>query len=514
MARKNIFHPLKVLLVFVVLGHVFLCPYTKVEESFNMQALHDLLYLRTNLSNYDHHEFPGVVPRSFIGPLLIALPASPFVLLFQWLHLPKIYSQILVRCILALFTLHSFFRFRSAIRGRFGQRVSDLVIFLVAIQFHLPFYMSRPLPNTFALVFVLRAFASWLSQRPKQMVGWLAFASVVFRSEIVLLAGPMILLELLAKRLSLRTFLAVGTMVTLVSLFLTVLIDSTFWDRWLWPEAEVFYYNTVLNKSSNWGVSPFHWYFSSVLPRAFGAWLVFVPFAFVLKPTIRPFMVAVFSFILIYSLLPHKELRFIMYTFPLINTFVAVACDTLLDKFAKHRFLKWFVQAFIVGCVALSIITTQIGLGASRNNYPGAAALLAVHDIHGNVGSPNSELGPQGSIHIASAAAQSGITRFLETDGYVYSKLEQWNEKETPAMYEWLLTSSVEVAQYADTHCPMFHTAAMSWKLVPRLPFVIVSEGERIEVLRRKQNGVCLGDGDGKEIGDGGEAGKALKEEL
>lgn len=71
---------LTLLLPCLILLHLILSPYTKVEESFNIQATHDILTYGIPTKDiehrlreqYDHFSFPGVVPRTFTGALMLA----------------------------------------------------------------------------------------------------------------------------------------------------------------------------------------------------------------------------------------------------------------------------------------------------------------------------------------------------------------------------------------------------------------------------------------------------------
>lgn len=82
------------------------------------------------------------------------------------------------------------------------------------------------------------------------------FATVVFRGDTVVLFAPLVLNMLLSRRVSFFTMVWWGLSSGVLSLTLTVLVDSYFWQRWLWPEGEVLWFNTVENKSSEWGSVP------------------------------------------------------------------------------------------------------------------------------------------------------------------------------------------------------------------------------------------------------------------
>ncbi|KAJ4460218.1 putative asparagine-linked glycosylation 12 [Paratrimastix pyriformis] len=422
------------LLLAIATMYLIACPYNKVEESFNTQAAHDILFHTLDLVSYDHHEFPGVVPRTFIGPLVLALLSLPMRLLQAALALPKWVMLYTVRWYLGLLVLVGLGHLRASIKDKFGDRAARWMALLIALQFHFLFYCTRTLPNTFALVLVLHCYAYWMADRPYKALAILAVATMVFRSELFILCGILGLWMCFVER-SAGFFKAIGTgiLAALVAIAASVAIDSVFWGRPLWPEGVVLYFNTVLNKSHEWGVFPPLWYFTSAMPRALLASLPLALLGVILSPqrikALR-FASPLLLYVAAYSFLPHKELRFIIYAVPLLTLLAALAMESIMQYLRRQAFLRVVV---VVALGAASVACLSLLAVAAFYNYPGGVALGRLQHQLGDA----CHVGEHPRLHMDIHATMTGVSRFLEEPRvgpvqWSYSKLENLT---APAQY-------------------------------------------------------------------------------
>ncbi|XP_022817688.1 dol-P-Man:Man(7)GlcNAc(2)-PP-Dol alpha-1,6-mannosyltransferase [Spodoptera litura] len=472
------------LLYIIASLHVLLCPFTKVEESFNIQATHDILYHRHNLSQYDHNEFPGVVPRTFIGPLVISLLSAPVVSFFQFTGIHKFWMQYVVRLMLAASVIGAWTRLRNALLKQFGSTYAWWFTLITVTQYHFMFYMSRPLPNIMVLPLVLLAFEGWVSGKHKQFIVTAGASIVIFRAELAMLFGLFLIIDLHFKKIDFTTLFKTVVPAGVGLVALTVAVDSIFWGRLLWPEAEVFWYNTILNKSSEWGTSPFLWYFYSALPRGLGPSLVLIPVGLYLDRRLIQYAAPAFVYIILYSFLPHKELRFIIYVFPLLNMASAAACSYVYVRRTKapiYELMFWGSVFVILGNIIISLAFILVAM----TNYPGGVAITRFHKIMKNE--------PFVHVHICNLAAQTGVTRFTQiNDSWRYNKTESLAlgqlQDYTHLLVEAKSKYSPNLKYFAQTHVILdsvesFSQVAMNYKLMPP---VRIKTKPAIFILERK----------------------------
>jgi alpha-1,6-mannosyltransferase len=243
----------------------------------------------------------------------------------------------------------------------------------------------------------------------------LTIAGVVFRSELVILVGTITVYLFLTRRISITgVIIPSGLGGAIIGLLCTVPLDSFFWQSFpLWPEWTGFYYNTIQGHSADWGVSPWHYYFANALPRLLlnpATYLLCIPVA-VLNVATRSrsldLLIPLLSFVALYSFLPHKEWRFILYVIPGLTGVAAAGASWIWIRRARSV-LYTFLSLALVGSVFVSFVASTAILGISSLNYPGGEALYALHN---GIKHPSK---PHFNVYFDNLACQTGVTRFLE----------------------------------------------------------------------------------------------------
>ncbi|PBC33000.1 dolichyl-P-Man:Man(7)GlcNAc(2)-PP-dolichyl-alpha-1,6-mannosyltransferase [Apis cerana cerana] len=390
------------LIILVAILHLLYCPFTKVEESFNLQAMHDILYHGFNLSEYDHHEFPGVVPRSFVGSIIVSGLASPLIATINYMQINKFFAQYVVRATLGLLVIGTLKLYRDALQSIFGLQFTKWFVAITVTQYHFMYYLSRTLPNIMTMPLVLLALYGWLKQSHIIFIWSSAAAIIIFRAELAMLLGLFLLYDIANKKLTILRLFKIAVPAGIFFLTLTIAIDSIFWKRLLWPEGET---------------SPFLWYFYSALPRGLAFSYFLIPLGMLWDARVRTLTIPGIAFVALFSFLPHKELRFIIYVFPLLNVSAAVVCHRIWENRAKSPW-NGFLALIILGHLILNALFSMFLLCIAGSNYPGGLAIAKLHRLE------KDSLNPV-HVHIDVLTAQTGVSRFTQTNSsWIYSKQE------------------------------------------------------------------------------------------
>jgi alpha-1,6-mannosyltransferase len=253
------------------------------------------------------------------------------------------------------------------------------------------------------------------TKRQRLMIYLLVLAGVIFRSELALLLASQLFYLLVMPSISLGTIIPTGVCSATIALAISVPIDSYFWQRPIWPELAGFVYNVIQGKSADWGTSPIHAYFGNFLPKILlnpVILLFLIPYAVfhsnpAMRRPARGLVIPSLLFISIYSLQPHKEARFIIYTVPPLTACAAVAANYIFSR--RSRTLIYAILSLgIMASIVLSFGASTLMLAISSLNYPGGEALYRLHQIAAE-DKPGARTV---NVHMDVLSCMTGVSRF------------------------------------------------------------------------------------------------------
>lgn len=423
------------ILLFTAFLFVCWAPYTKVEESFNLHAIYDIVFNGLDdLDSFDHKTFPGVVKRTFVGSLLLGIPLSvfPHSLINRIKPLIDVFAsatfsdaltftlldyQFMARLLLALSNALALCYLRKQISVSCNRQTKSIGFWFALLQFtqfHIVFYSSRTLPNFMALPFVIMCLANFVNGDVIRSIGFLFAVGIIFRLEIIVFAGILALVSLYRHQITIKQLAASSFIGLLAGAVTTYQTDTYFWGEPSLPELNSFIFNLIYGKSKDWGTEPFWTYFTKYLPRMFMIPVIplLAPFGLKYDPvnyhvgTIQTISISSLLFVVFMSLESHKEWRFIIYAIPGITMSAAVT----ISHMRRQTLLKIVIILACIGNYILSLFAAY----TSSFNYPGGEALTRLNErIY--AANPAGTLNPI-IIHTDVAACMTGVSLFNRFD--------------------------------------------------------------------------------------------------
>ncbi|WP_345211002.1 hypothetical protein [Mucilaginibacter gynuensis] len=295
----------------------------------------------------------------------------------------KYNMALILRFMSALVSLVVIYWFVIGARPVIAKRNFNYFVVLSFLLWFLPYINVRFSSESWSGTLFMASLAAIQSQYHKGAIkkpfilGILLGASILFRYQSSLLVMGTILWLLFVDKAGLKKISII------TSSIITMLLLGFFIDRWLYDANafslyNYFYVNIVKGVASNYGTSPWYeimWYII-ISPGIIG---IYIFSAIIILLIIEPKSIllwAIAPFLIVHSIIPHKELRFL---FPIANLVPFI----LILAYQKTRHLRLLkIRLFKYAASAIFLVVNTAGLVAITCKGAGKADISVTQYIH------------------------------------------------------------------------------------------------------------------------------------
>uniref|UniRef100_A0A336MEI6 Mannosyltransferase n=1 Tax=Culicoides sonorensis TaxID=179676 RepID=A0A336MEI6_CULSO len=323
------------------------CHITDCDETFNYwEPLHYLMFNR-GLQTWEYD--PKFALRSYTYLLIHGVPGWIYKTMFTPNPMLIFYF---IRCMLALICATSELYLYKAICREFGVHIGRMWIILQLFCPGMFIASSAFLPSSFSMYFINGALAAWWHQKFSLATFLVAISSLLGWPFSAVLGLP-ILFDIVFRQKKIRTFIFWSVISAATILIPMIVIDSSYFGKIVVAPLNLIFYNVFTSHGPNlYGIEPPSYYFFNGLLNFNIVWImalitpimiltayIFVPAKS--KPTLHlPYYLSLapcYIWLVIFTVQPHKEERFLFPIYPLITLCGAISVDIIQKLFYRIK---------------------------------------------------------------------------------------------------------------------------------------------------------------------------------
>lgn len=283
-------------------------------------------------------EYPAMI-RPWLQPFFHYLILRPFQ--FLGLNDPFVMSFML-RLVSSIFGLVGTWSFYLYFKNDFQKKESFLFV-LLSLWF-IPFFHARPTAENWCASAFIIALPWVLSNKKSLLAGFFLALSFIFRYQMIVPIGALALWMIVFKKISLKNFflISIGFLITNA---VSTIIDYWGYGTWTFAPWNYWYHNIVEKRAASFGVEPWWYYLEKIITRGIPPFSLFIFFGTLLfwwKEKKHVLTWISLSFLVVHSLIGHKEVRFL---FPMS----ALACYFAYWLFEKYsaKLRPWIMKGLV-----------------------------------------------------------------------------------------------------------------------------------------------------------------------